>query len=272
MGEVGGGTIRHGMFAEALTGVSPEPPGFLAHGQRRIAHTIRLLAKHLPERARVMDIGSGAHVSYLVTRALPSLTWIPTDAQGDAAVFTKDGRVLYRYEPIYLLLDANTRRLPEANLDAITLFEVVEHMAWNPAKLFGAVNEGLRNGGLFILSTPNIGSRIAILRLLRGGPPYQVPFFEQGFWYHKREYSPWEMRELIRWAGFDIISHTTYNVTRKEGLSWRAAIHHAALFAAGLLSADLTALRHLIQFSGSTQFLVCRKARSPRWDEPPLAV
>ncbi len=261
------------MTTDVFTGIHPEPRhGFTEWGGERLDYTITLLKRYVPEGSTVLDIASGAHVSFVITRALPTLDWIPTDGQSGGETFTKNGRPIYTYDPIPLLLEPGKPTLPMADLDAVTFLETVEHLAWNPAPLFGAINESLKEGGIFLLSTPNVGSRVAIQRQLQSGPPFQIAFFEKGFWYHKKEYSTYEMRELVRWAGFDIVSHTTRNVARNERPGLRSAILHAALIGAAALSLDVKALRHLVQFSGSTQFLVCRKARAPRWSEPPLAV
>jgi hypothetical protein len=256
-----------------FTGVQPQPrKDFIEWGGERLDYTIQLLKRYVPEGSTVLDLASGAHVSFVITRACPTLDWIPTDGQSSQETFTKNGREVYTYNPIPLLLPEGKPTLPEGPYDAITFLETVEHLAWNPAPLFGAINESLRDGGIFMLSTPNIGSRVAMQRQLQSGPPFQIAFFEKGFWYHKKEYSTYEMRELVRWAGFDIVSHTTRNVARNEAPGLRSLILHGALMLASALTLDAKAVRHLIQFSGSTQFLVCRKARAPRWHEPPLPV
>jgi 2-polyprenyl-3-methyl-5-hydroxy-6-metoxy-1,4-benzoquinol methylase len=244
-------------------------------GRQRISYTVDRLRKLLKPGDRVMDVASGPYFSYIMNRAVLDLTWLPTDVAKRTVNLMKDGQCVYTYTPSHLELRAGRQPLPHRELDAITFFETIEHLPWNPAPLLGDMNESLKDGGLLILSTPNLGSRIAILRLLGGGSPHQTPFFEKAettFNFHKREYGVWEIRELVRWAGFDIVSHTTFNINAREGLTWQAAVHHLSLLLAAALSASPLEIRHLLRFTGSTQFVVAHKVRSPRWDVKPPAV
>lgn len=265
-------------LAATLARVQPAPAAtFLPWGGRRIAETIRVLGRHLPKHARVMDLGSGeGHVSYLITRALPGLRWQPTDAEAATRqqVFTAaDGSVVYHYTPEPFTITETPDPLPASGpLDAVTLFEVLEHLPFHPAPLLVRINQALKPGGLCILSTPNISSRIAILRLLGGGSPHQTPFLKPGFWYHRREYSTWEVRELLRWAGFEIEAHTTANVYDTEDTGFRAWVLHACLLAWALLICSPAHIRQLVKFPGSTQFVVARKKGAPQTDKAPIEI
>lgn len=265
-----------GSLLRDLECACPAPPdGYEQWGALRYTFTMAVLQRALRPGMAVMDIASGPHFSYLVTRALPDITWLPTDVTDTQVVFTdrESGASLYTYKPRTLHLKAGPLALPtESPLDAITLFEVVEHLPWNPATLFGSCNVALREGGLCIISTPNITSRTALLRQLRGSVPYQTPLLEPGLWYHKREYAPWELKQLARWAGFEIVALETYNTALNDPRGWRAWCHHGAWLLGGAVAFEPIVLRNLLRYAGSNTFLVGRKVGPPKWDDAPPTV
>ena len=197
---------------ELLARRTPEPPlGFERWGLPRIAYTAHFLRQYVSAGSRVVDLASGAIFSQLVSNSLPSVVWLPVDGEFEQKEFhdKQDGSLQYKYDPTQLMLKDERITFPSIlKPDIVTLFEVVEHLAWNPAPLFGSVSDWLAVGGRFILSTPNLCSLPCIMRQLLGGTPHQVPFFKEGLWYHKKEYSPWEMKLLFQWAGFEIESNS----------------------------------------------------------------
>jgi hypothetical protein len=244
-------------------------------GLSRIAKTIEILRKWLHAGTIVMDIASGAHFSFLVAGSLPRVDWLPTDVADEPVEFrdVADGSLVYTYRPRRFMLDEGRLTIPhDGLLDAVTLFEVVEHLPWNPSSLFGSINEGLKSGGLLIISTPNSCSRSAILRLLRGGSPHQTPLLEVGLWYHRKEYSPWELRQLLEWAGFEVEGAITSNCYLDDPRDWRAMVHHACLLIAAGLSLSAVEARNLIKYQGSTQFLLARKVGECDWSRPKIKV
>ena len=259
-----------------LASHTPEPPvGFEGWGLARVAYTIELLNEVLPAGAHALDIGSGVHFSFLVSRSLPGVTWTPTDGEFAAAELrhTPTGDVGYKYDPLPFFLKAGRLDIPGTEpLDAATLFEVVEHLNWNPGPLFGSVNARLKPGGRLVVSTPNVCGRGPVLRQLRGGSPHQTPFLQDGLWYHRKEYAPWELRLLFEWAGFEVEAIRCPNLYPSDPRGWRALVTHAALLAAAGLSFSPVQARHLLRHFGSTQFVVGRKVREPNWGVDPPAV
>jgi 2-polyprenyl-3-methyl-5-hydroxy-6-metoxy-1,4-benzoquinol methylase len=255
-----------------LASHTPEPnEGYEAWGLPRIAYTAAFLRRYTRPGCRVMDLASGSHFSLLITQALPGVAWIPTDGERSLVEFQdrRTGKVTYRYDPIPLTLTPGRIDLAGGGPpDVVTLFEVLEHLPWNPAPLLGSVAERLALGGRLLVSTPNVCGRSPILRQLCGASPHQTPFLKEGLWYHKKEYSPWEMRLLFEWAGFEIETLHTANVYLSDPSGWGAAVHTVLVLAATALSASPVEARHLLWHSGSTMFVVGRKVRPPRWADP----
>lgn len=250
----------------------PEPRGgYEDWGVPRIAATIALTEKWLPAGLKVVDIGSGSHFSFLLQAQRPDISWLPTDVDTSPVSFTdsRTGDEVYRYSPASLFLRAGRFTIePAVGADAVSMFEVVEHLPWNPGPLFGSIGDAMKIGGFLMLSTPNICSRSALIRLAGGGSPHQTPILEEGLWYHRKEYSLWELRQLLNWAGFDVVRYQTKNVYLNDDHGWRAWVRQASWCVGALLAASPVEARNLMSHSGSTTFILARKSRPCDFDRP----
>lgn len=265
---------RFDRMVQLLSQIEPQPRDrYEAWGLPRIAFTAEFMSGYAKPGCRVLDLASGSLFSLLLSDALRSVTWIPADGEFAQSQFkcVHTGELVYDYQPIPLMIEPKNVHIPSVQQEIVTLFEVVEHFPWNPGPLFGAISESLQVGGRFILSTPNICGRTSILRQLKGGTPFQCPFFDEGLWFHKKEYSPWELKQLLEWAGFSVEVLRTVNLYREQR-GWNAWVHHAALCLSSILSFSPVELRHLLFHFGSTQFLVARKSGPVKWDVPPPSV
>ena len=265
---------RFDRMVQLLSQIEPLPSdGYEAWGLPRIAFTAEFISAYAKPGCRVLDLASGSVFSLLLSDALRGVTWIPTDGEFAQSRFNcgKTGELVYDYQPIPLKIEPKNINIPNVKQEIVTLFEVVEHFPWNPGPLFGGISESLAVGGRFILSTSNVCGRTSILRQLRGGSPFQSPFFEEGWWFHKKEYAPWELKQLLEWAGFSVENLTTFNVYREQK-GWDAGVHQAALCLAAILSFSPVELRHVLLHFGSTQFLVARKSGPVKWDVAPPSV
>ncbi|HPA06597.1 MAG TPA: class I SAM-dependent methyltransferase [Candidatus Hydrogenedentes bacterium] len=131
------------------------------------------LAKLLPNRARVLDVGCGNGGFLRALHALGSFELHGVELPGPAADRTS------RHPFIRLktgTLEASD--FPAASLDAVTLFHVLEHLD-NPRAVLDMAVHFLRPGGFLMISFPNIDSLQA--RLFRANwfhldPPRHLCF------------------------------------------------------------------------------------------------
>lgn len=115
--------------------------------------------------------------------------------------------------------------LPEGEFDCVICTEVIEHIVFDPAKgLLDQIKRILKPGGILLLSTPNLSSLDALLRMTRNETPMMHPVFtEVGWLEHPKEYAPHELRKKIESVGFECLTLTTIAEPYEQGSTMNAA-------------------------------------------------
>ncbi len=160
---------------------------------------------------RILEIGTSEPYvfSVLLRQAFP-------DAEFTAVQAFPEGRWTHRCEvdskaPFDIDvagLNVETTPLPYADdaFDLVILMEVLEHFCLDPGFVFRETRRVLGTGGAFLVTTPNLISLPAIARSLQGGTPYSfgpyVPWLG-AYGRHNREFTPAEVADLGRYAGFE---------------------------------------------------------------------
>jgi SAM-dependent methyltransferase len=156
----------------------------LPHFKRRL----RVINNCLPSRGRLLDFGCAAGYFLEIAR---SDGWQVTGVELSREMAQKTSQALH--VPVATSLDA----LPEKDYDAITLWEVIEHLP-RPVAELRRLYERLRPGGLLMLSTPNAGHWQAV-REPGSWTGYRPPAHLIFFTLHTLE-------EALRRAGFERIA------------------------------------------------------------------
>jgi glycosyltransferase involved in cell wall biosynthesis/SAM-dependent methyltransferase len=108
------------------------------------------------------------------------------------------------------LFDAGKDRFPyeDTSFDTVLCCELIEHLPSDPMFLMVEVNRILKDGGAFILTTPNIASLRALAAALQGFHPGFFPAYLRpevnDDARHAREYTPKEIYRLFHDAGFTV--------------------------------------------------------------------
>jgi glycosyltransferase involved in cell wall biosynthesis/SAM-dependent methyltransferase len=204
--------------------------GFLAGGLHRLDTAVRA----------AKGLGAVAEIDEHLLRYQESLRVVPPARPGerllDVGAYPAMMRLLqviwgYEVRGCNLLNEPGTRRvqlpgsggLPDVTLevdsvdverdtfpyetgsfDAVTCWEVLEHLGRDPMHMLCELNRVLRAGGLLVLTTPNLSSLHATQAVLSGGHPYHWAQFRRSGSTdrHQREYTVSEVRRLLRFAGF----------------------------------------------------------------------
>lgn len=100
---------------------------------------------------------------------------------------------------------------PDAHFDLVVAGEIIEHMTYDPMHLLLESRRVLREGGVLLVTTPNVGSITSVAKTLDGRDNPQIFFLygrpdanqsaEIG---HVREYTAHELGEAVKAAGFEV--------------------------------------------------------------------
>jgi len=114
--------------------------------------------------------------------------------------------------------------LPDGSMDVVLLTEVLEHLRLNPILSLRECNRVARDGGILLLSVPNVSPRHRIRFLF--GRDYQGDIIKEfaelektGSMGHFRLYSQNEVRQLVQHVGFTILRAEVAG--RLPGGRWR---------------------------------------------------
>lgn len=118
-------------------------------------------------------------------------------------------------------LNVETTSFPfrDGEFDLVIAMEMLEHFAIDPSFVFRESRRVLREGGAFIVTTPNLISLPGLHRALGGGSPYSFGVFvpwNGAYGRHNREYTPHEVESLARYAGFETALLETSDVYRQD--------------------------------------------------------
>ena len=150
--------------------------------ERNRAPILEVLRRHVPERARVLEVasGTGQHAAFFAA-ALPQTRWLPSEAD-PAALASISGWVEFEGasnvdEPV--LLDVAAEHWPVGVLDAVYCANMIHIAPWSCCTdLLRGAGRHLEPGGLLILYGPfkldgrhTSPSNVAFDRSLRAQDP-----------------------------------------------------------------------------------------------------
>ncbi len=150
----------------------------------------------------VLDIacGTGTGSMYLVSKGAKKVVGV--DISEDSLKEAQTWNQTQNLE--FILSDAESLPLPSHSFDLVVSFETIEHLK-NPEEFLLNSNRLLKNGGIFICSTPNKSVTSPIFR--RPSNPY-----------HVKEYYPKEFCDLVgRYFG-DVITYGQRTLNLKDRL------------------------------------------------------
>jgi len=109
--------------------------------------------------------------------------------------------------------EVSTYPLEDEQASCVVSFELIEHLAGDPMHVIAESNRILKNNGYFCLTTPNVISKINLAKVALGLHPFGWSVFTDTHAdRHNREYTPFEMQQMLEDGGFAIdILHTFTN-------------------------------------------------------------
>lgn len=181
---------------------------------------IQLMLEMLGNGNKILDIGGGLGVNFLLLRQLlknqKDLKLCLVDKFEE---YNKDNRMGEDSLALDLMEETNidvfkqdfwnNNKLPfkSNSFDLVTILSVTEHLPGNPIKILKEIKRVLKPEGKIIHAGPNAFSLMKRLRFLRGKHPH-IPFelwIKEKYYSHFREYGVIESKELLELAGFRVI-------------------------------------------------------------------
>lgn len=158
----------------------------------RRAIVLELVTKYCPKGSSVADLGAQP---FIMSCALAKLGYnvIAVDIEPEPYL-----HIAKSCGVSVVKADLERDELGFGSVECAVLSEVLEHL--NPyyvPKTLSNINQVLKEGGKLILTTPNVASLFRRLKLLMGKQPiYRL---------HVKEYTKYEVEELLKNAGFKIL-------------------------------------------------------------------
>lgn len=195
---------------------------------KRFLFSLNLLSRRsLIESKKILDIGSGIGI---MVSALQNLGAdiagvdkfiFPDEKQNYYTVldFDKLKSIWYKENIKIIKSDIVSDKLsfPDKIFDLVICDATIEHLPESPKKLFQEVHRVLKDGGAFLVTTPNLASLLKRLRffLLGRSPLWDLrDFFESGsdFKGHRREFTLEETIKMLEWSSFHVLEKKTRNI------------------------------------------------------------
>lgn len=184
-------------------------PYVLTHLARYRA-TLDLLGLAGSTRPRILELGGGSLLFTLPLRAA-----VP-DAEiliGDYGEVPEERRLTAHdgasgetpsFPVRYFDIERDDWPYPPNSFDLVLCMEIIEHLLVNPCRVFREAHRVLRPGGRVLVTTPNIASYEAVLKLLNFDSPYLYGVYSRHgpAGRHNREYAPPELARLGESCGF----------------------------------------------------------------------
>lgn len=201
----------------------------------------------------------------------PSPIAAPENIEDPTITFTQRDGTLVRFTRQLFDVEAGVYPLPDESVDGVLCCELIEHLFHDPAWMLHESNRVLKPGGWLLMTTPNLSSYHAVRRAAQGIHPLEHSFYFHGEKYpglpiqHTREYTFWEIIELLRTTGFRIEKMKTLTFTASE----RLGIRDYLVLIPAIIVYNILHLRHpkhmLLRYRQPHTFVLARK------DGPPVS-
>lgn len=202
---------------------SMNPPEYVRWNRDRISTCIHFLQRHVQlQGKRTLDLGHDIHVGSLlaslgcdlVGNVAPDELGGHEKAHGSHHYHAPDGR---DYEWSIDAFDfEKTFPYQDGIFDLVTAMEVIEHINSTPKTFLAEIKRVLAPNGYVFIATPNAACWAKIMRQFSHCSTYDAKPYSQNFgprhpMCHVYEYTPWELKELLRAEGFETVKFETWD-------------------------------------------------------------
>lgn len=185
----------------------PRKPGPFSY-HLRLRHVLNAFTEFLPAPARVADVACAAgNFALLLAEKGYQVTGV--DLLEDFLSYARKKRTGGEIQFVSGNLMDYRHSQP---LDGLLMGEVIEHVAW-PEKLVASAFANLREGGIFVVTTPNGrygGNDLPTFKdITSDRKKFEAMQFHHG--HHLFLYTPEELAELLQNGGFEVLKVSVFN-------------------------------------------------------------
>ena len=174
----------------------------------RFARTIDVLLGQKP-RGKLLELGTSSFIPHALRELAPgldvSVTHFDRSRPATGTMDLEFAGAVIDVKCFSVDLETEMLSAEDKSFDVVVCCEVLEHMEVDPMFMLAEANRILKDGGLLLLTTPNILSSRGITKMLTNIEPY---FFMQynrdgSYYRHNYEYSAKTLRSVLASAGFE---------------------------------------------------------------------
>lgn len=100
----------------------------------------------------------------------------------------------------------------DESMDLVLGMEILEHLREDPMFMIGQINRVLKKEGVLFLTTPNVISWVQLYKFLNMLSPQESPSYTPGGRGNIKEYTPYEVKQLLEAGGFRVERLETIDV------------------------------------------------------------
>jgi SAM-dependent methyltransferase len=182
----------------------------------RIAFNVRLVTDRVGTDARIADAGGGIGMFSLACASLGMEAMLIDDFRDDGLNWSASDPALDPHRRLGVTIESRDivtdgLGLEEGAWDAVTAFEVVEHLHHDVRRVVHAMHDALRPGGVLVIGVPNavnVRKRLVVPLGRSNWPPFTDWYGPRVYHAHVHEPTVSELRliaEDLRLADVDIL-------------------------------------------------------------------
>ena len=213
-------------FLSSIAMADQGAAAYFREHKQRLVRTLSLLPLG-SARSRALELGSYLHMTAALERVLGygfARAAYYSPSLGHETKSLTIGGQLYTTEVD--LFDAESHDFPysESAFDLVLCCELIEHLIRDPMHMLLESWRVLADNGQIVLTTPNVASLSSVAATLEGRQNPQVfsryPALGNADTPHVREYTPHEIGELLRSAGFEVTYLFTERLREAQHATW----------------------------------------------------
>ncbi len=192
--------------------------GYVDESFYRLIHTLEMIPE-VSQRAKMLEIGANPYFLTLLIKRFRDYQISMTNYFGEGCaqmrqeIFNEKHNEKHVFDFINVNIDEEILPFDKEVFDCVLFCEIIEHLVIDPIFALQNLHRVLKKGSYLILSTPNV-YRYENIKKFSKERKYSIydPYSGYGIYgRHNREYSLFEIEDVLKGCGFDVEEIKTIN-------------------------------------------------------------